>query len=214
MSNNNDDGSVDDETINEEDDDDEAEQEKWYWKAKFMLDWVNRFSQTHCVHPGFAISIDEMMKLFKGRSNMTHRMKKKPIKQGFKFYAMVCALSGYCFFFFPDGLKEKKKRGIADAVVFMVRHLPDRKKKQYVVVMDNYFTLVKTMIGTRKCGVAVMGTARGRYVLDCVCVCMCVCVLSTWELKLRFYSCLEPTGHQQNLATLPYTMRDTIHCIT
>ena len=98
--------------------------------------------------------------------------------------------------------------------VFMVRHLPDRKKKQYVVVMDNYFTLVKPMIGTRKCGVAVMGTARGRYVLDCVCVCMCVCVLSTWELKLRFYSCLEPTGHQQNLARLPYTMRDTIHCIT
>ena len=107
---------------------------------------------------------------------MTHRMKKKPIKEGFKFYAMVCALSGYCFFFFPDGLKEKKKRGIADAVVFMVCHLPDRKKKQYVVVMDNFFTLVKTMIGTRKCGVAVMGTARARYVLNDVCVCVCVCV--------------------------------------
>ena len=40
----------------------------------------------------------------------------------------------------------------------MVCHLPDRKKKQNVIVMDNYFTLVKTMIGTRKCGVAVMGT--------------------------------------------------------
>ena len=120
MSNDNDDDSVDDETINEEDDDFEAKQEKWYAKAKFMLDWVNKFSRTHCVHPGFAISIDEMMKLFKGRSNMTHRMKKKPIKEGFKFYAMVCAMSGYCFFFFPDGLKEKKKRGVADAVVFMV----------------------------------------------------------------------------------------------
>ena len=99
---------------------DEAEQRKWYAKEKFMLDWVNKFSPTHCVHPSFAISIDEMMKIFKGLSNMTHRMKKKPIKEGFKFYAMVCALSGYCFFFFPDGLKEKKKRGIADAVVFMV----------------------------------------------------------------------------------------------
>ena len=49
--------------------------------------------------------------------------------------------------------------------------------------MDNYFTVVKTMIGTRKCGVAVMDTARARYVLDniyiyiyvCVCVCVCVC---------------------------------------
>ena len=100
MSNDNDDDSVDDETINEEDDDDEAEQEKWYYKAKFMLDWVNKFSQTHCVHPGFTISIDEMMKLFKGRSNMTHQMKKKPIKEGFKFFAMVCSYSGWCYFFF------------------------------------------------------------------------------------------------------------------
>ena len=120
LSNDNNDDSVDDETINEEDDDDEAEQEKWYAKAKFMLDWVKRFAQTHCVHPGFDISIDEMMKLFKGQSNMTHKMKKKPITEGFKFYTMVYALNGYCFFFFPDGLKEKKKRGIADAVAFMV----------------------------------------------------------------------------------------------
>ena len=166
MSNDNDGESVDDETINEVDDDDEVEQERWYYKAKFMLDWVNKFPQTHCVHSGFAISINEMMKLFKGRSDMTHRMKKKPIKKGFKFYLMVCAYSGYYFFFFPDGLKEKKKRGIADAVVFMVCHLPDRKNKQYVVVMDNYFTLVNTMIGTRISVVCV-------YV--CVCVCVCVC---------------------------------------
>ena len=32
------------------------------------------------------------------------------------------------------------------------------------------------MIGTRKCGVAVMGTARARYVLDDVCMCVRVCV--------------------------------------
>ena len=41
--------------------------------------------------------------------------------------------------FFPDGLKEKKKRGIVDAVVFMVHYLPDRKKIQYVFVIDNYY---------------------------------------------------------------------------
>ena len=93
MGNDNDDDSVDDETIDEEDDDDEVKQEKWYYKAKFMLDWVDKFAQRNCVYPSFAIIIDEM-KLFKGRSNMTHRMKKKPIKEGFKFYAMVCALSG------------------------------------------------------------------------------------------------------------------------
>ena len=75
IGNDNDNDSVDDETINEDDNTDEVEQEKWYYKEKFMLDWINRFAQTHCVHPGFAISIDEMMELFKGQSNMTHRMK-------------------------------------------------------------------------------------------------------------------------------------------
>ena len=137
----------------------------------------------YCVHPGFAISIDEMMKLFKGRSNMTHRMKKKPIKEGFKFFAMVCSYSGWCYFFFPDGLREKKKRGIAAGVKFLVRHLPDRKNKQYVVIMDNYFTLVKTMIATRECGVAAMGTARSRYVEDGVCVFVCV------SMHLTIYFC-------------------------
>ena len=68
----------------------------------------------------------------------------------------------------------------------MVRHLPDRKNKQYVVIMDNYFTLVKNMIGIRECGVAAMGTARIRYVQDgvCVCVCVCVCIIATNDLFL------------------------------
>ena len=66
LGNDNDDDSVDDETINEEDDDDKVKQEKWYYKAKFMLDWGNKFAQTDCVDPGFAISVNEMVKLFKG----------------------------------------------------------------------------------------------------------------------------------------------------
>ena len=41
--NSNDDDGVDYKTITEEDDEEEAEREKWYYKAKFMLDWVNNF---------------------------------------------------------------------------------------------------------------------------------------------------------------------------
>ena len=123
---------------------------------------MNKFSSLYCVHPGFAVSIDEMMKLFKGRSNMTWRMKCKPIKEGYKFYAMCDARTGFIYFFFPDGLKEKNKKSIAQKVIQMVRRLPDRKNKQYVAVMDNYFTFPKTIIGIRKCGVATLGTARNR----------------------------------------------------
>ena len=103
-------------TINKKDDDEATEQEKWYYKATFMLDWVNKISKMHYGHPGFAVSIDEKMKLFKDCSNTTHTMKKKPIKESFKFYAMVCAYSGYCFFFFPDGLKEKERNSRCSCV--------------------------------------------------------------------------------------------------
>ena len=67
----------------------------------------------------------------------------------------------------------------------MVRHLLDRENKKYVVIMNNYFTLVKTMIGTRKCGVAAMDTARSRYVKECVCVCACV----SMQLTICFSCC-------------------------
>ena len=84
------------------------------------------------------------------------------MKEGFNFYAMCCATSGWCYFFFPDGLRNKKKKKIHESVIWFVQHLQDRKNKQHVVVMDNYFTLTKTMIRNRKCGVAAMGTARAR----------------------------------------------------
>ena len=51
---------------------------------------------------------------------------------------------------------------IRKLVVRCVHHLPGRKKKQCVAVVDNSFTMMKTMIGTRKCNVAAVGTVHGR----------------------------------------------------
>ena len=59
-----DDGSVDIDT--DCDDNNGRNVELWYQRAKLFLDQVNKFSRTYCKHPGFALSIDEMMKLFKG----------------------------------------------------------------------------------------------------------------------------------------------------
>ena len=80
-----------------------------------------------------------MMKLFKGRSNMTHIMKCKPVPKGYKFYAMCCAQSGWCYFIVLDG-KEKNKKGIAKS---------DCLNKLYVICMDNYFTLLVRKINDR-----------------------------------------------------------------
>ena len=64
--NNNNNDDVNDEDVDnkidpEKDDNEEAEQEKWYYKAKFILDRVTKFLRTYCVHPGFAIIINDMI---------------------------------------------------------------------------------------------------------------------------------------------------------
>ena len=94
------------------------------------------------------------MKFFKGWSSMTQKMKNKPTKEGFKYYAMCCATSGWCYFYFPDGLhgdyaRKNNKKGIAKSVVWMIWHLQNRKNKQYLVVMTTYFILTKSIIWTR-----------------------------------------------------------------
>ena len=89
-------------------------------------------------------------------------MKKKPIKEGFKFFAMCDSHNGFVYYFLPSGLNEKKKRTIAETVVKMAKRLPGRRKRQYIITMDNYFTSRPTMKGLQKKGVAGLGTARAK----------------------------------------------------
>ena len=100
--------------------------EKWYKKASLLLDYVNKFSKTVCVYPGFNLSIDKMIKLLKGRPFQTVRMKCKPIKEGFKFYAIYDYTTGFVYFFLPDGMKDKYKGTVVDSVVRLMKELPDR----------------------------------------------------------------------------------------
>ncbi|CAJ1938795.1 unnamed protein product [Cylindrotheca closterium] len=139
---------------------DEQEALTWYDKAKPLLDHVNKISQRHCINPGFCVSLDEQMKLFKGRNKQTVRMKAKPIKEGFKFFAICDASTGYVYSFVPSGRLEGNK--IADMVLQLAEKLPDRDNKKYVIAMDNYFTLPDAMLRLRQINVACVGTARGR----------------------------------------------------
>ena len=108
-----------------------------------------------------------MMKLFKGISFQTVQMKCKPIKEGFKFYALCDSTTGFVYFFIPDGMKDKHKGTVVDSIVRLVEQLPDRnipsndgKKRTYVVVMDNYFTYSSTLVRFREAGVRAFGTTR------------------------------------------------------
>lgn len=136
------------------------EQQPWYSKVKPLLDHVNQLSKRLCRHPGFALSVDEMMRKFKGRSMQTHRMKNKPIKEGYKFFAICDAQTGFVYHFFPDGQKETNK--IVEFVKRLIETVPSCDTKKYVVIMDNYFTLSSVMIQTRQLNGAALGTARHR----------------------------------------------------
>lgn len=146
----------------------EIEQNKrWYKKAELNLNHINEFSKKVCDYPGFCLSIDEMTKLFKGRSHQTVQTRYKPIKEGFKYYVIYDSTTGFVLHFMPNRYKDKHKGTVVDCVMQMVKILPDRKilstcgKKQiYVVAMNNYFTYGKTFFRCREEGVGMFGTAR------------------------------------------------------
>ena len=160
---------AEDEDEAEDEEEDEQEQEaaaanqeqedlSWYHKVSPFLEHVIRVSQKLCVRPGSKTSLDEMMKGFKGRSPQTHRMKNKPIKEGFKFFAICDAETGYVYDFIPDGRLEKSTT--SDYVTMLAGSLPEVNKYNYVIGMDNYFTWPKVMETVGSMGIGVVGTAR------------------------------------------------------
>lgn len=104
------------------------------------------------------LSIDEMLRKFKGRSAQTVRMKCKPDKEGYKFMALCCTQSGYVFGYFPNGRLDQET--IKDVVERLIQMLPRRDTLKYMLAMDNYFTGPNVMEMTRAYNVGVFGTAR------------------------------------------------------
>lgn len=50
---------------------------RWFAKCGWFIDHTNEVSQSVCKHPGFACSIDEQMRRFKGRSSQTEQTSKE-----------------------------------------------------------------------------------------------------------------------------------------
>lgn len=142
----------------EEDEEQECDQ-RWYKKVALFIDHVNSMSAHICIRPGSRLSIDEMMKLFKGRSAQTARMKGKPIKEGYKFWALCDAETGYVYDFIPDG--RLASRTIHDVVISLAFMIPVSISHNYVIAMDNYFTRQKVMTSLTEMNIGCVGTARG-----------------------------------------------------
>ena len=135
------------------------EEEVWFGRVSDFVDHVNKTSQ-FLFKPGTNISLDEMMRLFKGRSKQTYMMRQKPIKKGFKFWAVSDTVSGFCYFFKPSGRLVKEK--VKDTVLECLGMLPDKETMQYICGMDNYFTVQGVPSGCHDMGIGMVGTAHAR----------------------------------------------------
>ena len=79
-----------------------SEKKVWYDKLTWVINHIRDVSQDFIFVLGTILSLDEMMIRFFGRSKETHRMKNKPIKEGYKFFVLTTK-EGFILNFTPDG---------------------------------------------------------------------------------------------------------------
>jgi hypothetical protein len=119
--------------------------------------------------PPAVMTADEMMVRYFGRSADTTKMPGKPIKQGYKVFAL-CSHTGYTWdwrFSSPRaGITELPPRSPAvdlpptKAVVYhMAKSLPYQKHK-FQIYMDNLFTTIPLLLKLRELGIGGCGTTR------------------------------------------------------
>ncbi len=85
------------------------------------------------------LSIDKMMKLFKGWSSQTHMMKNKPIKEGFKVWTVSCLVNGFIYQFIPSRKLEGEKtydvvNDTVDALPWIDVHEEDEDTNIFFVI--------------------------------------------------------------------------------
>ena len=138
---------------------------EWFKKVEPLNSTIRRRFQ-EVVVPASDVTVDEMMIRFHGRSKHSVRMPKKPIKQGFKIFA-ICQ-RGYTY----NWLFHSRINGTAEldfttqfaatqSVVYQLAlSLPHDQGYHFNVYMDNLFTTVPLLSALRDAGIAGTGTAR------------------------------------------------------
>ena len=110
-------------------------------------------------YPRCQLSIDEAMIPFKGRSTMKQYLPLKPVKRGFKVWAISDATNGYMYDFnVYTGATEGREMALGEKVVLT---LSDSIKGQnHQLFFDNYFTSINLMTKLLENGTYACGTIR------------------------------------------------------
>ncbi len=79
-----------------------------------------------------------------------HFMKQKPFKNGFKFWACSCPVTGFVYCFLPSGRIEEDR--ILDIVMNMTQSLPgideqeETEDTDFLFVVEKYFPLPEVVV--------------------------------------------------------------------
>ena len=138
----------------------------WWYKLEPLAS-ILRSNFEKYWRPASNVSIDEMMVRFFGRSLHTVKMPNKPIKQGYKMWALCD--SGYLFTFMWNsrvkGIGELTRVPDLTPTASMVLQLasklpPVQAPMTYTVYLDNYFTSILLFRELRRRGIGACGTTR------------------------------------------------------
>jgi hypothetical protein len=121
--------------------------------------------QTYLI-PGTEVAIDEIMVRFHRRSSNTCKMPNKPIKQGYKIFAL--ANDSYIWHFQLSskqyGIEELSKVDeltlTRSMVLQMARLLPKFPNSHYIIYLNNYFTFIPLFSMLQKENISAAGTTR------------------------------------------------------
>lgn len=138
----------------------------WWYKLEPLMS-ILRNNFERCWAPGSNVSIDEMMIRFFGRSLHTQKIPSKPIKQGYKMWALCEA--GYLYTFMWNsrikGIGELIKNPNLTLTASMVYQLANKlpllqQGMTYSIYLDNYFTSIPLFSELRRQGFGACGTTR------------------------------------------------------
>ena len=130
----------------------------WLQKVDPVITALKKNFQSVC-YPHCEVSIDEAMIPFKGRSSMKQYVPLKPVKRGFKVWAMADAANGYMYDFnVYTCATEERETGLGEKVVLTLAE--SIKGKNHQLYFDNYFTSISLMTKLLAQGTYACGTIR------------------------------------------------------
>ena len=134
--------------------DEEKKKNVWFKKLVPIVEHFRNTSLSLVFTLGSNVAIDEMIIRFRGRSNETHRIKNKPIGEGYKFF-VVSETDGYCLNCTPDGriaaknneLEYEKDRSMGKTesmILHLVEFISSLKEKQINRIRKRVRVLTRT----------------------------------------------------------------------